>query len=161
MLLVLFSVSAHSMCTHQNNVLSCLLPKWLCGNSCTWANDVRLPIVGTNEPTMTAFYIRAFQMVLRVGRWVSPCWGRWIIYFPRRERFFTGWWEPEEEWFWPFKPFSKLKTASFKIKISLICVYEEHEIKTGKVQEQWLQLKLKFSLCFNMRIVICWGGWKN
>ena len=25
--------------------------------------------------------------------------------------FFTGWWEPEEEWFWPFEPFSKLKTA--------------------------------------------------
>ena len=25
--------------------------------------------------------------------------------------FFTGWWEPEEEWLWPFEPFSKLKTA--------------------------------------------------
>ena len=28
----------------------------------------------------------------------------------------------------------------------MICVYKEHEIKTKKVQEQWLQLKIKFSL---------------
>ena len=161
MLLVLFSVLAYSMCTHQNNVLSCLLPKWLCGNSCTWANDVRLPIAGTNEPTMTAFYIRAFQMELRGGRWVSPCWGRRIIYFARREIFFTQRWEPEEQWFWPFKPFSKLTTASFKIKISMICVYKEHEIKTAKVQEQWLQLKMKFSMCYNMKTITYWGGWEN
>ena len=25
-------------------------PQWLCGNSCTWAHDVRLHIAGTNEP---------------------------------------------------------------------------------------------------------------
>ena len=25
-------------------------PQWLCGNSCTWALDVRLRIAGTNEP---------------------------------------------------------------------------------------------------------------
>ena len=35
---------------HENNVPSRLSPQWLCGNSCTWAHDVRLPIVGTNEP---------------------------------------------------------------------------------------------------------------
>ena len=29
------------------NVLS---PQWLCGNSWTWAHDVRLHIAGTNEP---------------------------------------------------------------------------------------------------------------
>ena len=57
MLLVLFSVSAHSMCTHENNVSSCLLSKWLCGNSSTGADDVRLPIAGTNEPTMTTLHI--------------------------------------------------------------------------------------------------------
>ena len=27
------------LCNHENNVLSRLL--WLCGNSCTWAHDVR------------------------------------------------------------------------------------------------------------------------
>ena len=33
-------------------------------------------------------------------------------------------------------------------------VYKEHEIKTKKVQEQWLQLKIKFSLGYNMKIII-------
>ena len=65
MLLVLFSVSVHSMYTHENKVPSCLLPKWLCANSCSWAYDVRSPIAGTNEPTTTTLYIRAFQIVLR------------------------------------------------------------------------------------------------
>ena len=42
--------------------------------------------------------------------------------------FFTGWREPEEEWFWWFEPFSKLKIAfceygtSIKIKINMACV---------------------------------------
>ena len=35
---------------HENNVPSRLLPQWLCGNSCTWAHEVRLHIAGTNEP---------------------------------------------------------------------------------------------------------------
>ena len=26
---------------HENNVPSRLSPQWLCGNSCTWAHDVR------------------------------------------------------------------------------------------------------------------------
>ena len=30
-------------------VPSRLSPQWLCGNSCTWAHDVRLHIAGTNE----------------------------------------------------------------------------------------------------------------
>ena len=30
------------MCNHENNVPSRLSPQWLCGNSCTWAHDVRL-----------------------------------------------------------------------------------------------------------------------
>ena len=35
-----------------DNVPSRLLPirKWLHGNSCSWAHDVRLHIAGTNEP---------------------------------------------------------------------------------------------------------------
>ena len=32
------------------NVSSRLSPEWLCGNSCTWAHNVRLHIAGTNEP---------------------------------------------------------------------------------------------------------------
>ena len=31
------------VCNHENNVPSRLSPQWLCGNSCTWAHDVRLP----------------------------------------------------------------------------------------------------------------------
>ena len=32
------------------NVPSRLSTQWLCGNSCTWAHDVRFHIAGTNEP---------------------------------------------------------------------------------------------------------------
>ena len=65
--------------------------------------------------------------------------------------FFTGCWEPEEEWFWQCKPFSKLETAfceywtSIKIKINTTCVSKEYETKRKMEQEQWLQLKM---LCF-------------
>ena len=48
---------------------------------------------------------RVFQSVLRgewgEGRYWKFCWGD----------FLTRWLEPVEEWFWAFKPFSKLKTA--------------------------------------------------
>ena len=39
-----------NICNHENNVPSRLSPQWLCGNSCTWAHDVRFHIAGTNEP---------------------------------------------------------------------------------------------------------------
>ena len=42
------------MCTCENN-------------SCPWAGDLQLPIIGTNEPIMTTLYIRVFQIVLRGG----------------------------------------------------------------------------------------------
>ena len=29
------------ICNHEKNVPSRLSPQWLCGNSCTWAHDVR------------------------------------------------------------------------------------------------------------------------
>ena len=70
---------------------------------------------------------------------------------------FSGCWESEEEWFWPFEPFSKLEITLckywtlFKIKISMTCVYKEYEVKIKVVQEQWLQLKMKFFLGCNMR----------
>ena len=38
------------ICYHENNVPSRLSPQWVCGNSCTWAHDVRLHIAGNNEP---------------------------------------------------------------------------------------------------------------
>ena len=38
------------ICYHESSVLSRLSPQWLCGNSCTWAHDVRLHIAGINEP---------------------------------------------------------------------------------------------------------------
>ena len=74
--------------------------------------------------------------------------------------FFTGWKEPEDEWFWQFEPFSKLKTAfceywtSIKIKINMTCVSKEYEIKTKMEQEQWLQLKMLFLLGYNLKIVV-------
>ena len=86
--------------------------------------------------------------------------------------FFTKWWESEEEWFWRFRNFSKLKTAlceywtSIKTKISMICVLKEYEVKTKMVQEQWLQLK-RFLLGWIdfrwERIKIWWWGgeWAN
>ena len=39
----------------------------------------------------------------------------------------------------------------------MTCVYKKYEIKTKIVQEQWLQLKMKFLLGYNMKIVIYWG----
>ena len=38
-------------------------------------------------------------------------------------------------------------------------VYKEYKVKIKMVQEQWLQLKMKFLLDFNMKIIIEWGGW--
>ena len=33
--------------------------------------------------------------------------------------FFFGWWESNEQWFWPFEPSSKLKATFCKYGISL------------------------------------------
>ena len=61
-------------------------------------------------------------------------------------------------------PFSGLKTTfikywtSTKIKNNMTCVYKEYEGKIKMVEEQWLQLKMKFLLGYNMKIVIYWGG---
>ena len=38
------------------------------------------------------------------------------------------------------------------------CVYKKYEIKTKMVQGQWLQLKLKFLLSYNMKINLRWLG---
>ena len=82
--------------------------------------------------------------------------------------FFTGWRELEEEWFWQFEPFSKLKTTfceywtAIKIKINMTCVPKVYEIEKME-QKQWLQLKMLFLLGYNLKIVggggikIWWG----
>ena len=87
----------HSVCRE-----SLMTTYWItCGNSWTWADDVWLPITGTNESTMNTLYIRAFQIVLRGGRWVSPA-GAGESYILLEEKIFLIWvWEPEE-WFWTF-----------------------------------------------------------
>ena len=73
--------------------------------------------------------------------------------------FLIGRWD-SQEWFWSFEHFWKLKTTfckywtSIKIKISMACVYKEYRsYGTGAmvlVLEQWLQLKMKFLLGYNM-----------
>ena len=40
----------HNIYAIMKNVPYRLSPQWLCGNSCSWAHDVRLHIAGTNEP---------------------------------------------------------------------------------------------------------------
>ena len=37
-------------------------------------------------------------------------------------------------------------------------MYKEYEIKIKMTQVQWLELKMKFLLGYNMKIVILWGG---
>ena len=58
------------------------------------------------------------------------------------------------------RTFIKAKTiyckysTSIKIKLTMTCMYKEYEAKIKMVQEQWLQLKMKFLLDYNMKIVI-------
>ena len=66
--------------------------------------------------------------------------------------FFTGWREPEEEWFWQFEPFSKLKTAfceywtSIKMKINMTCVS-----KIMKLKQKWSK-----SNDYSKKCCFCW-----
>ena len=36
----------------------------------------------------------------------------------------------------------------------MTCVYKKYEVKIKMLQERWLQLKIKFLLDYNMKIVI-------
>ena len=71
-----------------------------------------------------------------------------------------GWWESEEELFWPVNYFSKSETTICKywtliqFKIGMTCVCKEYEGKIKIVQEPWLQLKMNFILAYNMKNVI-------
>ena len=63
------------------------------------------------------------------------------------------------------RSFSKLKTAfckywtsnKIKISMSMNCVNKEYEIKTKMIQQQWLQLKMKFFLGYNMSLLEEWA----
>ena len=50
-----------------------------------------------------------------------------------------GWQEPEEEWFWQFKPFSKLKTALCEYWTSITKNQNYHElyVKSMKLKQKW------------------------
>ena len=41
------------------------------------------------------------------------------------------------------------------------CAYKENEVKIKIVQEQWLQLKIKFLLGYNMKIILSSRLWNT
>ena len=91
---------------------------------------------------------RVFQIVVRGGGYSGG-------------DIFSGWWEPEE-WSWQFKILLKQKQHSvdtehqLKSKLAwLVC----NEIKIKMVQEQWVQIKMMFSLGYNLKIFISLGNW--
>ena len=54
--------------------------------------------------------------------------------------------------------FKNIQTQKIYKNISKLvwptCVYKQYEVKIKKVPEQWLQLKMKFLLGYNMKIFI-------
>ena len=71
--------------------------------------------------------------------------------------FFIRWWNPEEEWFWPFEPFSRQKTIFCKFwtsaKIKSRITFEK------LVKEQWLQLKMNFYCVITWKLLFSGGNW--
>ena len=69
--------------------------------------------------------------------------------------------ESDEEWFWRFELFLKLKTTfctywlSIKIKFSMTFKYQEYLIKMKMVRQLWTQFKIKFLLNYNMELLCC------
>ena len=61
---------------------------------------------------------------------------------------------------WSFRLFSKLKAtickywSLIKIKITMTFVFNEYEVKMKIAQEQWLELKMKLFLTYNMKMII-------
>ena len=53
-----------------------------------------------------------------------------------------------------FKAKNNILKTSIKLKISVTCVYREYKVKIKMVQEQWLQLKMKFLFGYIVKIVI-------
>ena len=52
------------ICNHENNVPSRLSPLWSCGNSCTWAHDVRF-----EEPYQLAINI-IMKIIKKTWNWI-------------------------------------------------------------------------------------------
>ena len=93
---------------------------------------------------------RVFQIV-----WGAKfCWGNFFYWV-------VGIWEGMILTIWTFL---KLKVTFceywtlIKIKISITCMYKEYEVKMKMVEKQWLQLKAKFLLGYNMKTFIKWGN---
>ena len=97
--------------------------------------------------------IRVFHVALRVRREK----GRWEL-FLRRGIFYR---EVEIWWgvIFTIRAFSKLKTTFckywklIKMKVIVTCVYKEYKVKIKKVQEHWIQLRMKFLLGYKMKIL--------
>ena len=56
--------------------------------------------------------------------------------------------------FWKLKAAFCEYWASAKIKISMTFVFKEYEFKIKKAHVQWIQLKMKFLVGYNLEIVI-------
>ena len=93
---------------------------------------------------------RVFQIALRgrmnytsVGGIENFAW--WI--------FSIGLWKSDEEWIWPFKPFTKIKTTFYKywtlikIKIGITCLYKEYDWHSNKNGTGAMTTAKKFA-CF-------------
>ena len=127
------SILAFSSCTHTFNKIT----------SDYWVNlKCDSPFRATyNDPiqTLEALKLILVLAIMYIWNWVSDIFGIiqnhnvWSPLIYTALRFFLKWLEIEE-WFWVFKPFSKLKATfykywtSIKIKISMTCVYKEHEV---------------------------------
>ena len=131
----------------------------------------------SNLTRRISYYLRSPFIIIRVFQILLKClgrsgWGKSPTTLPSSHSkcggirnfaggyFFTGWREPNEDWFWQFEPFSMLKVAfceygtSIKIKIDMIWASKEYDIKTNMEQEQWLQLKMLCLLGYNWKVVI-------
>ena len=69
---------------------------------------------------------RVFQIVLGDGgisHWRGRGTGNGKFYWGGGgEEFFIWWWEPEEEWFWPFEPFSLKLISTFYTFYKYWCI---------------------------------------
>ena len=68
---------------------------------------------------------RVFQIVLGDGgisHWRGRGKGNGKFYWGGGEEFFIWWWEPEEEWFWPFEPFSLKLISTFYTFYKYWCI---------------------------------------
>ena len=77
------------------------------------------------------FHLKLKRVPLTFGQKVNTAGGN----------FFTGWWEPEEEWFWfwRFEPFSKVKTAFCEYWTSIEIKLTWRFLFSGRGVDFWLR----------------------